>query len=457
MSEREGFASRLGFILVSAGCAIGIGNVWKFPYVAGASGGAIFVLIYLLFLILMGIPVMTMEFAVGRASGKSAVLGYKALEKPGSKWHLHGWVCMFGCLLLMMYYTTVSGWMLNYAVKFAGGKFVGLEGEQIGAVFGDMLADPKQMLLFMGLTIAIGFGVLIFGVQNGLEKVNKFMMIGLLVLIIILAVNSLTLDGAKEGIKFYLMPSLHNVHEAGGIGKVIVAAMNQAFFTLSLGIAALEIFGSYMPKDHTLAGEAVRITVLDTFVAIMSGLIIFPACFSFGVTPDAGPSLIFVTLPNVFNHMPAGRLWGSLFFIFMTFASFSTVTAVFENLVAGCIDNFKIKRWKSVLLNFCVVLVTSIPCALGYNIWKSVRVARIGDILDTEDFVVSNLLLPIGSLIFLLFCVTKFGWGFDKYLEEVNTGKGLKMPKWLKPYFQFVLPILILVILAVGIIPLFQK
>ncbi len=451
MEQREGFKSRLGFILVSAGCAIGIGNVWKFPYVAGANGGAIFVLLYLVFLVLMGIPVMTMEFAVGRASRQSAVLGYKKLEKPGQKWHLHGWVCIFGCLMLMMYYTTVAGWMISYAWKFATGQFAGVAAGQVSEVFENLLADPGQMVLFMAIVVILGFAVLSFGVQQGLEKVNKVMMIGLLALIIVLAVHSLTLTGASEGVAFYLKPNLSAALEIG-IGKVIVAAMNQAFFTLSLGVAALEIFGSYMGKDRTLMGESVRIGLLDTFVALMSGLIIFPACFSFNVSPDQGPSLIFVTLPQVFIHMTGGRLWGTLFFIFMSFASFSTVTAVFENLVASCVDNFGMSRKKSVLLNFVLVFVTSLPCALGYNLLSDVHLIGARDILDSEDFIVSSLLLPIGSLIFLLFCVTKAGWGFDNYIEEVNTGKGLKMPRWIRPYLQFVLPVLILVILISGLV-----
>ncbi|KIR01364.1 sodium/chloride-dependent transporter [Lachnospiraceae bacterium TWA4] len=451
MEKREGFKSRLGFILVSAGCAIGIGNVWKFPYVAGKNGGAIFVLLYLLFLVLMGIPVMTMELAVGRGSGKSAVLGYKALEKPGSKWHIHGWICILGCYLLMMYYTTVAGWMVSYAWKFISGAFEGVTHDEVANVFGNMLASPKEMVFFMAVVVVLGFIVLSFGVQSGLEKVNKFMMIGLLSLIVVLAVHSVLLPGSKEGLAFYLLPNLNATLEIGLV-NVIVAAMNQAFFTLSLGIAALEIFGSYMSKDQTLGGEAVQIAALDTFVALLSGLIIFPACFSFNVSPDQGPSLIFVTLPQVFIHMPGGRIWGTLFFVFMTFASFSTVTAVFENLIASSVDNFGLSRKKSVAVNFVIMLVTSLPCALGYNILSNVHLIGARDILDSEDFIVSNLLLPGGSLIFLLFCVTKFGWGFDKYLEEVNTGSGLKMPKWLKPYFQYILPVLILVILISGLI-----
>ena len=449
--KRESFKSRLGFILVSAGCAIGIGNVWKFPYVAGANGGGVFVLFYLLFLLIMGVPVLTMELAVGRASRKSAVQGYKELEPKGSKWHIHGWFCILGCYMLMMYYTTVSGWMLGYFFKFLSGSFEGVATESVDGVFASMLANPVEMTIFMAVTVIAGFLVVSFGLKNGLERITKGMMIGLLGLIVVLAVHSLTLSGAGEGVKFYLLPDFDKVAEQG-FGTVITAAMNQAFFTLSLGIAAMEIFGSYMSKEHTLAGESIQICCLDTFVALMSGLIIFPACFSFGVQPDAGPSLIFITLPKVFVNMAGGRLWGSLFFLFMTFASFSTVIAVFENLLASCIDNFGWSRKKSVVINLVFILIASMPCVLGYNVWSDLKLIGGRDVLDSEDFIVSNLLLPLGSLIYLLFCVTKWGWGFDQYLEEANTGKGIKMPRALKPYFQFVLPILILVILIQGLL-----
>lgn len=449
--KRESFRSRLGFILVSAGCAIGIGNVWKFPYVAGENGGGIFVLFYLLFLLIMGVPVLTMELAVGRGSRKSAVQGYRELEPKGSKWHIHGWFCIAGCYLLMMYYTTVSGWMLGYFVKFFRGTFRDVSTENVDSVFGNMLADPVEMCIWMGITVIAGFLVCSFGLKNGLERITKVMMIGLLGLIVVLAVNSLTLPGAGEGVEFYLLPDFAAVSEKG-IGNVITAAMNQSFFTLSLGIASMEIFGSYMTKEHTLGGESLRICCLDTFVALMSGLIIFPACFSFGVQPDSGPSLIFITLPKVFVNMAGGRIWGSLFFLFMTFASFSTVIAVFENLLASCIDNFGWSRKKSVVINCVFMLVASLPCVLGYNLWREVSLIGGRDVLDSEDFIVSNLLLPIGALIYLLFCVTKWGWGFDKYLEEANTGEGLKMSRKLKPYFQFVLPILILVIFVSGLI-----
>ena len=450
--ERESFKSRLGFLLVSAGCAIGIGNVWRFPYVAGANGGGIFVLFYLLFLVCMGVPVLTMEFAVGRASRKSAVLGYKALEKPGHKWHIHGWFCILGCYLLMMYYTTVSGWMIGYFFKFLSGTFTaGMDADSVGSVFNELLASPKEMTGWMLLIVIMGFLLCSFGLQKGLERITKFMMVALLILIVVLAVHSLMLPGAREGLSFYLLPNLENVAQTG-IGNVIAEAMNQSFFTLSLGIAAMEIFGSYMSKDHTLSGEAVRICGLDTFVAIMSGLIIFPACFSFGVQPDAGPSLIFVTLPNVFVNMAGGRIWGTLFFLFMTFASFSTIMAVFENIISFCMDTFGWDRRKTALINGVIIAVASLPCVLGFNIWGDIGIIGGRNVLDTEDFLVSNLLLPLGSLVYLLFCVSRWGWGFDNYIDEVNTGSGLKMKRWLKPYFQFVLPLLIIIILIRGLI-----
>lgn len=449
--ERESFGSRLGFILVSAGCAIGIGNVWKFPYVAGQNGGAIFVLFYLLFLFIMGIPVLTMEFAVGRSSRKTIVKAYSSLEKPGHKWHIHGWFCIAGCYLLMMYYTTVSGWMLAYFFKFITGTFSGVASSEVSTVFTDMLANPIEMTIFMAIIVLVGFIVISFGVQKGLERVNKFMMMGLLSLIIILAFRSLILPNASEGVSFYLLPNLENVRQIG-LGKIITAAMNQSFFTLSLGIAAMEIFGSYMSKEYSLTGESLKICILDTFIALLSGLIIFPACFSFGIQPDAGPSLIFITLPSIFTDMAGGRIWGSFFFLFMTFASFSTVTALFESLVGSSMDNFHWSRNKAVLINCIFMLIASMPCLLGYNILSDIHLIGGRDILDSEDFIVSNLLLPIGSLIFVLFCTTKFGWGADKYFEETNTGKGLKMSPKLIFYFKYILPILILVILISGLL-----
>ena len=450
--ERESFKSRFGFLLVSAGCAIGIGNVWRFPYVVGQNGGGIFVLIYLIMLVIMGLPVLSMELAVGRASRKSAVLAYKALEKPKSKWHIHGWFAIIGCYILMMYYTNVSGWMLNFFFKFASGTFKsGMDAAAGANVFSDMLASPAEMGLWMAITVVAGILICSIGVQKGLERVSKVMMSALFVLILVLAIHSFTLSGAGEGLKFYLVPNMENVKTVG-LGSVVAAAMNQSFFTLSLGIAAMEIFGSYMGKEHTLLGEGARICALDTFVAVSAGLIIFPACFSYNVEVTQGPGLIFVTLPNVFVNMSGGRIWGSLFFLFMTFASFSTVIAVFENIMSSCMDNFGWSRKKAALINGIIILVASIPCVLGYNVWSNIHPIGGRDILDSEDFIVSNILLPLGSLVYLLFCVTRYGWGFEKYREEANIGKGLKVAAWMKWYFLLVLPVLILAIFIIGII-----
>ena len=449
--ERESFRSRLGFLLVSAGCAIGIGNVWRFPYITGKNGGGYFVLFYLICLLVMGVPVLTMELAVGRASRKSAILSYKKLEKPGQKWHIHGWFCLAGCYLLMMYYTTVTGWMVSYFSRFLTGAFTaGMTAEVVSGVFGTLLSSPGEMAIWTEIVVLLGFAVCSFGLRNGLERISKLMMLALLALIVLLAVHSLTLPGAKEGMKFYLLPSVDSIRE-NGLGNLIVDAMNQAFFTLSLGIAAMEIFGSYMSEQHALAGEAVRICALDTFVALMAGTIIFPACFSFGVKPNQGASLIFETLPNVFVNMKGGRLWGTLFFLFMIFASFSTVLAVLENIISVCMDTFGWSRKKAALINGLLLAVLSLPCVLGFNVWSHVQLSGRG-VLDMEDFAVSNLLLPIGSLVYLLFCVTKWGWGFDKYLVEANRGSGLKLSPRLKPYFQWVLPVLILLILIEGLI-----
>ena len=450
--KRESFGSRLGFLLVSAGCAIGIGNVWRFPSITGKNGGGYFVLFYLICLVLMGIPVMTMELAVGRASRRSAVLAYKTLEKPGQKWHIHGWFCLIGCYLLMMYYTTVTGWMGSYFAKFLTGVFhSGMSTEEVSGVFGAMLSNPGSMTIWTEVVVVLGFLVCSFGLQKGLERVSKVMMIALLALIMILAVHSLTLPGAAEGMKFYLLPSIESIRQ-NGLGSLIMDAMNQAFFTLSLGIAAMEIFGSYMSDSHALTGEAARICVLDTFVALMAGTIIFPACFSYGVSPDDGASLIFQTLPPLFVNMAGGRIWGALFFLFMIFASFSTVLAVLENILAICMDTFGWSRKKAVCINGVLLAALSLPCVFGFNIWSDLTLIGARGVLDSEDFLVSNLLLPIGSLVYLLFCVTKWGWGFDNYLAEANRGTGPKLSRKFKPYFQWVLPILILVILIQGLI-----
>ncbi len=448
--ERERLGSRLGFIMLSAGCAIGVGNVWKFPYMTGLYGGGAFVIIYLLCLVLLGVPVMTMEFAMGRASRKSPVKLYEELEPKGSKWHIHGYFAMAGNYILMFFYTVVTGWMLRYFVDMATGKFAGTSVEQVESRFGEMLSQPVSMIVYMGIVVILGLLVCSMGVQKGVEKVTKVMMVALLVIMIILAVNSVFLPGALEGVKFYLIPDLQRMQDIGVI-NVIVGAMNQSFFTLSLGIGAMAIFGSYIGKERTLMGEAVNVAVLDTFVAICAGMIIFPACFAYGVQPDSGPNLIFVTLPNIFNHIPLGRLWGSLFFVFMSFAAFSTIIAVFENIIACCIDLFGWKRKKACLINAVILFVLSIPCALGFNVWSGFSIAGKG-IMDLEDFAVSNLLLPLGSLIYVLFCVTRYGWGFNQFVAEANEGKGLKIAKWMRPYMTLVIPLLIIVIFILGII-----
>ncbi|WP_167958105.1 sodium-dependent transporter [Anaerosporobacter faecicola] len=453
--EREKFKSRLGFILLSAGCAIGIGNVWRFPYVVGNSGGGVFVLFYLFFLFILGLPIMTMEFAVGRASRKSAVKAFQTLEKEGHRWHYHGYAAMIGNYLLMMFYTTVSGWMLNYFVNMATGKFVDADAAGIKQQFADMLGDPKVMTFWMIVVVVLGFAICSLGLQKGVEKITKIMMLALLAIMVVLAVVSMMLKGGQKGLAFYLIPDLHKMKEIG-IGKVIVSAMNQAFFTLSLGIGSMAIFGSYLGKERTLLGESINIAFLDTFVAIVAGLIIFPACFAFGVNPDSGPSLIFITLPNIFNAMPGGRFWGSCFFLFMAFASLSTVIAVFENLMSSCMDLWGFSRKKSAILNGIFMCFASMPCVLGFNLLSEFQPLGAGTtILDLEDFIVSNLLLPIGSLIFTLFCVSRYGWGFENYRKEVNEGKGLKIPRFLRGYCRFVLPVIIIVVILNGLLSVF--
>ena len=454
MKERESFGSRLGFILVSAGCAIGIGNVWKFPYLAGENGGGLFVLFYFIFLLIMGVPVMSMELAIGRRSRKSGAEGFREIEKKGSKWHIVGYTSIIGCYLLMMFYTSVAGWMISYFWKFLSGSFSSsMDKSAVSSVFTGMLSSTSDSLVFMTLSVVIGMGVCALGLKNGVEKITKVMMMGLLALIIILAIHSLTLPGAMEGLKFYLVPSIGTLKEKGVL-SVVVAAMNQAFFTLSLGICAIEIFGTYMSKENTLFSEAFRISLLDTFVAVVSGLIIFPSCFSFSISPDAGPSLIFVTLPNVFINMKGGRVWGTLFFVFMSFAALSTVIAVFENIIASFMDNYKWSRKKSVVINFISILLLSLPCALENNLLKGVTILGNKGVLDSWDFLVSNLLLPLGSIAIILFCVWRNGWGWNEYLKEANTGKGIKMPgsKAVKIYLGVVLPILVFTVMILGLL-----
>lgn len=451
MKERERLGSRLGFILISAGCAIGIGNVWKFPYMAGQRGGGAFVLFYLLFLLILGLPIMTMEFAVGRASQKSPVKAYYALEKPGQKWHIHGYITLIGCYLLMMFYTTVAGWMLHYFYLTATGKFTGLDSDAVASQFNTMLSQPQVMGFWMVIIVIAGILVCSIGLQNGLEKVTKVMMISLLFIMVILAINSFFMDGAKEGLSFYLIPDFERMKEIGII-KTITGAMNQAFFTLSLGIGAMSIFGSYIGKERSLLGESLNIALLDTFVAITSGLIIFPACFTFHVDQTSGPGLIFITLPNIFNHIPMGKLWGSLFFIFMSFAAFSTILAVFENIISCGMELTGWSRKKSSFINAIAIILLSVPCVLGYNLWSSDIFAVFGGaVLDFEDFLVSNLFLPLGSLVYLLFCTSRYGWGWKNFTTEANTGKGLKIQNWMRGYISYILPLIVLFIFFFGL------
>lgn len=449
--EREHLGSRLGFILLSAGCAIGIGNVWKFPWLVGQYGGSAFVLVYLVCLIVLGIPAMSMEFAMGRAAQTSPVKMYYKLEPKNSKWHLHGYVCLAGNYLLMMYYTTVAGWMILYFAKTASGAFDGLDAQGVSEQFSRMLSSPQQLVTAMIIIVVLGFSIIALGLQNGLERVTKVMMLALLAIMLVLAIHSAALPGGKEGLSFYLLPNWKTMKEAG-VWSTITAAMNQAFFTLSIGIGAMAIFGSYIGKDRSLYGESVNVAILDTFVAFTAGLIIFPACFAYGVEPGAGPSLIFITLPNIFNHMAAGRVWGSLFFVFMTFAAFSTVLAVFENIMAMTMDLHHISRRKASALCCILVILLSLPCALGYNVLSGVHPFGKETFLDLEDFLVSNLILPIGAFIFVLFCTTKAGWGWDAFAAEADTGKGLKVKKWMRPLFTFLMPVLIVIILVAGLI-----
>ena len=453
--ERENLKSRLGFILLSAGCAIGIGNVWRFPYIVGNYGGGIFVLFYLSFLALIGIPVLTIEFSIGRASQKSTAKAYQELEPRGTKWHLHSNFAIAGNYILLMFYTTVAGWMLYYFYKFAVGGFVGLDTANVKNTFNNLLASPATMTFWMLVVVVLGFGVCSLGLQKGVEKITKVMMTALLGLIIILAIHAVRLDGGIDGVKFYLLPNFEKIQEVGFF-KLITTAMNQAFFTLSIGMGSMMIFGSYIDKSRTLLGESINIALLDTFVAIIAGLIIFPSCFAFNVEPDSGPSLIFIALPNVFTSMKGGRIWGSLFFLFMTFAAFSTVIALFENILTCCVEKFNITRKKAVLINIIIISVLSLPCVFGFNILSSLHpLGGESTILDFEDFLVSNLILPAGSLMYLFFCISKRGWGFDNYLKEANTGVGPKIPRWIKPYYKYVMPIIMLILLVQGIVNTF--
>ena len=440
--------------MTSAGCAIGLGNVWRFPFITGQYGGAAFVLFYLAFLVLLGLPIMLMEFAVGRASGKSAVRSFHALEPAGSKWHIFGYLAAAGNYVLMMFYTTVAGWMLSYTFKSAKGVFSAMSPDEVSAVFGTMLANPTEQVVWMAIVVIVGFAICLRGLKAGVEKASTIIMTSLLFLMLVLVVRAVTLPGAAKGLAFYLKPDFSKMIKSG-IGEVIFAAMGQSFFTLSLGIGSLAIFGSYIGKEKALTGEAISIISLDTFVALMAGFIIFPSCFAFGVNPGQGPGLIFATLPNIFNEMTFGRVWGTLFFVFMSFASLSTVIAVFENIISFAMDMGGWSRRKAVLVNLVLVLVLSIPCALGFNLWSGITVPGIGNIQDVEDFFVSNNLLPIGSLVYLLFCTSRYGWGFDKFLAEANAGSGIKVPRGIRFYVSWVLPVIILAIWTVGYIQKF--
>lgn len=450
MNNRERFSSRLGFILISAGCAVGLGNVWRFPYITGQYGGAAFVLVYLIFLVLLGLPIMVMEFAVGRASQKSAARSFHVLEPAGTKWHLQGYACMAGNYLLMMFYTTVGGWMAAYIFKTLTGEFKGLDSDGVAAVFNDMLARPGYMTFWMVLVVLLSFFICSLGLQKGVERITKAMMSCLFLILLILCIRSVTLPGASEGLRFYLIPDFTRFTE-NGVGNTIFAAMGQAFFTLSLDIGAMAIFGSYIGKDHTLTGETINICLLDTLVAFLAGLIIFPSCFAFGVDPGQGPGLVFITLPNIFNQMVGGRIFGVLFFVFMTFAAQSTIIAVFENIISFSMDLFGTSRKKTVLINGIAIILLSLPCVFGFNIWSDFQPMGAGStIQDLEDFIVSNNLLPLGSMVYLLFCTSRYGWGWKNFLAEADTGKGVKFPAWARVYVSYILPLIVLFIFIMG-------
>ena len=450
MNNRERFSSRLGFILISAGCAVGLGNVWRFPYITGQYGGAAFVLVYLIFLVLLGLPIMVMEFAVGRASQKSAARSFHVLEPAGTKWHLQGYACMAGNYLLMMFYTTVGGWIAAYIFKTLTGEFKGLDSDGVAAVFNDMLARPGYMTFWMVLVVLLSFFICSLGLQKGVERITKAMMSCLFLILLILCIRSVTLPGASEGLRFYLIPDFTRFTE-NGVGNTIFAAMGQAFFTLSLGIGAMAIFGSYIGKDRTLTGETISICLLDTLVAFLAGLIIFPSCFAFGVDPGQGPGLVFITLPNIFNQMVGGRIFGVLFFVFMTFAAQSTIIAVFENIISFSIDLFGTSRKKTVLINGIAIILLSLPCVFGFNIWSDFQPMGAGStIQDLEDFIVSNNLLPLGSMVYLLFCTSRYGWGWKNFLAEADTGKGVKFPAWARVYVSYILPLIVLFIFIMG-------
>ena len=459
--ERERFGSRRGFILVSAGCAIGLGTVWRFPYITGEYGGAAFVVLYLIFLVIFALPVLVMEFAAGRASQRSIARSYDELEPEGGKWHRFKWVGLAGNYLLMMFYTVVAGWMLAFMVKSAMGEFNGASTEHVASVFGQLLADPVQMTIYMLIIVAIGVITTRAGVKNGVERVTKVMMVALFVVLVALCVRAVTLPGAEEGLEFYLMPDFGKLfagntpaEQWATFGDAVYAALGQAFFTVSVGMGSMAIFGSYIGKDRRLTGEAVRVGVLDTLVALMAGLVIFPSCFAFGVEPASGPSLVFITLPIVFNAMPLGQLWGTLFFLFMSFAALSTVIAVFETIMAFSMDQWGVRREKACLVNGALIALLSIPCVLGFNVLSGVAIPGIGDIQSIEDFLVSNNILPLGGLFLVMFVTSKRGWGWKNFLAEADTGEGLRFPAWSYRYMKYVLPVGIIIIFVLGYAPI---
>ena len=461
--SREKFASRIGFILISAGCAIGLGNVWRFPYVTGEYGGAAFVLLYLLFLAILGLPILVMEFSVGRAAQKSCARSFNILEPKGTKWHLYKWFAIAGNYILMMFYTTVAGWMVAYAFKMGAGQLNGVAPENTGSVFAALQADPLQMFGWLLLVCLIGFGICGMGLQKGVERITKVMMACLFVAILILAVNSLLLPNSGEGLAFYLLPDFSRLfagdtvaEQMGTFGDAVYAAMGQAFFTLSIGASGMAIFGSYIGRDRRLTGEAVSVAGLSTLISLLAGLIIFPACFSFGVSPDSGPNLVFVTLPSVFNQMWLGQLWGTLFFIFMSFAALSTVIGVFENIIAFAMDQWGISRKKAVAINAVAIIILSLPCILGMNVWSGFQIPGIGDIQGLEDFIVSNNILPLGGLLYVLFCTSRYGWGWKNFKAEADAGSGVKFPAWSFFWIKYCIPVLMIIIFIMGYVPKFQ-
>ncbi len=456
MSNRESFGSRLGFILVSAGCAVGLGNVWKFPYICGQNGGALFILIYLVCLVALGLPILITEFAIGRASGHSIAKAFYKLEPSGTRWHQFRWYGIIGNYLLMMFYTMVAGWMINYMFRMLRGSLYGMNGDQVADAFSDMLASPGEMTIFMIISVLIAFGICALGLRNGVERITKVMMLGLIVLMIVLALHSLLLPNVKEGLSFYLVPNVQRFQEIG-FGNVVFAAMTHAFFTLSVGMGSMEIFGSYLNKSRSLTGEALHILVLDTLIALVAGIIIIPACFAYGIQPDSGPSLLFITLPNVFNHMTGGQLWGAAFFLFMSVAALSTVIAVFENILSMTMETFNWTRKKAVSINIVLVIVLSLPAVLGYNVLSGIQPIGEGStIMDLEDFIVSYNILPLGSLLFVLFCTKKNGWGWENFLRETDTGDGLRFPAALRGYIRFGVPLLIILVYLKGYYDMFS-